>query len=56
MNNKCPKELYAKTMADMELFKANGYEVKYVWESNFKAWAKKVRNGDQAEPIPLEHL
>ena len=43
-------------MADMELFKANGYEVKYVWESNFKAWAKKVRNGDQAKPIPLEHL
>ena len=71
VDDKCPKELYAKTMADMGLFKAKGYEVKYVWESNFakaapilykqvlarnEAWKKKVRDDDQAASIPLESV
>ena len=37
------KERYEKTMADMQLFKARGFVVNYLWEHDHHDW-KRLRN------------
>ena len=42
MGGRLAPEVYAETMARLDLFLAEGLQVVYIWEHDFKEWQKEV--------------
>ena len=54
VDNKSSKELYDKTMDDMALFKANNYQVCYVWEHEYIQYKTSQKKASEKHSVAPE--